>query len=629
MCRHVCLALFLILAPARADKPRTYALSNPPIEVYDRLSDLGVGPMPKLSDAERKLLGQVWELKAKKPGEPVRLDDEALLDALVFASGVEASEGRRKYRERFDALLADAKKAVAGAKDTRDRGERLMKFLHGGVMNKGYAGDQTSFTSVFDTGKFNCVSAVAVYHQVGARLGMELRPISIPGPGGGALPGHASLDLVDGTERVQVEPTNPNGFDWETKVKKPGVIVLGFVPDRKTGHEVDAIGVAAMIYSNRGVALTNAKPPKWEAAARCYLAALALDPIHETATNNLQSLFTNWGPALVKEKKYEEAVRVLTFGAEVAPKADKVKNNLRFVWAEYIEATLEAKKDGDVAALAGRAGKAVPDDKEFASPAHWFDVHAQKRARKGDWEAALGVVDRGLKVVPSADAKTLRDGRSKLFRLWSQSLLNKQDVDGSLKVMARGYALDPKAEKIQEGIKHHVGTALEAVEKTSGVPAMLKHFEAVRDKFPDLELVREAGVTHAALAIQELTHRKKFADAVAVLETYKPLLAKPEDRVEVGARVYDRWAQHLADESGKKDWKAAVDKYAEGLKAFPGHGGLTQNAVYMVHQWAKPAMQAEKWDDALAVCKEGLDRLPGNEKLLELKKYCEERKKGK
>jgi tetratricopeptide (TPR) repeat protein len=628
MCRHVCLALVLILAPARADKPRTYALSAPPIEVYSRLADLGVGTMPKLADAERKLLVHVWELKAKKPGEPVRLDDEAMLDALVFASGIEEPAARRKYRERYDALLANAKKAVAGAKDDRDRGERLMKFLHGGVMNKGYESDQTAFTAVFDTGKFNCVSAVAVYQLVGARLGMDLRPISIPGPGG-VLAGHASLDLIDGKERVQVEPTNPDGFDWETKVKKPGVIVIGFVPDRKTGHEVDAIGVAAMIYSNRGVALTNAKPPKWESAARCYLAALALDPTDETATNNLQALFTNWGPALLKEKKYEEAVRVLTFGAEVAPTADKVKNNLRVAWTEYIEATLEAKKDGDLPALVARASKAAPDEKEFGSPAHWFEVHAQKRSQKGDWEAAVGVVDRGLKAVPAAEAKTLLAGRSKLFRLWSQSLLNRPDVDGSLKVLARGYALDPKDEKIHEGIKHHVLTALESVEKASGVAAMMKHFEAVRDKFPDLEFVREAGVTHAALAVQELTHRKKFAEAVAALETYKPLLPKAEDRAEVGARAYDHWALHLADESGKKDWKAALDKYAEGLKAFPGHKVLTQNAVYVVYQWADPAIKAGKWDEALAICNEGLDRLPGNEKLLELKKHCKERKKGK
>ncbi|HVK14825.1 MAG TPA: hypothetical protein VM597_39170 [Gemmataceae bacterium] len=625
MRRFACLALFL-LVPVRADEPRGYALSAPPLEIYDRLPALDIGTVPKLADAERTLLAAVWESKTKQPAGAAGLDDDAMLDALILASGVEAPDARRKYRERFATLLADAKKTTAGVKDNRGRGERLMKFLHDGVMKKGYSANQTSFTAVFDSGKFNCVSAVAVYHLVGTRLGLELRPFSIPGPGGGALPGHASLDLIDGGERVQVEPTNPNGFDWGTKVKQPGITVIGFVPDRKTGHEVDAVGVAAMIYSNRGVALTNAKPPQWEAAARCYFAALALDPADGTVNTNVQSLLTNWGPALLKARQYEQAVRVLTFGVEVAPKADKVRNNLRFVWAEYIEAMLEAKKDGDVPGLVGRAAKAVPDDTEFGSTSHWFAAHAQKRARKGDWEAALTVLDRGSKVIPAAEAKGLLERRSGTFRLWSQTLLDQGDADGSLQVLARGYALDAKDETIHAGINYHLGKALPAVEKKAGVAGLVKHLEAVRAKFPDLDMVRDAGRTHAGLVVQELTDRKKFADAVAAVETYRPLLPKSEDRARVGARAYDLWARHLVREAGGKNWKASLDKYAEGLKAFPGHDTLTKNAVYTVHNWAEPAMKAKKWAEAVAIANQGLERLPGNEKLLELKKHLEEQK---
>ena len=65
---------------------------------------------------------------------------------------------------------------------------------------------------------------------------------------------------------------NPKHRNFYTKV-------LGFVPDRKDGHEVDAVGIAAMIYSNRGVALAGEKPSKRLEAARCCLAALALDPM--------------------------------------------------------------------------------------------------------------------------------------------------------------------------------------------------------------------------------------------------------------------------------------------------------------------------------------------------------------
>ena len=178
--------------------------------------------------------------------------------------------------------------------------------------------------------------------------------ISIPGS---VLPGHAALDLVDGKERLQVEPTNPDGFDWKTKSSRPGVIVIGYVPDRKNGHEVDALGIPAMIYSNRGVSLGKAGDRL--AAARCYLAALAADPTDGTAGNNLLAVFGNWGPELVKEKKFEEAVRVMGFAQGIAAKDDQVRTNATFVWEHYIDWLLDEKKDAEAVAAVRRAAKAV------------------------------------------------------------------------------------------------------------------------------------------------------------------------------------------------------------------------------------------------------------------------------
>ena len=296
-------AMFFVLAagiPAFGEdrKPRACRLSAPPLEVYDRLADLKLGNVPALADGERTLLAKVWDQKSKKAGAG-KFDEALLLDAMLFASGVEEEAARGKYREQFAELAAKAAEAVKDAKENRERGELLMKFLHAGVMKSGYEEQQTCLSAVFDSGKFNCVSSTGMYYLLGSRLGLDLRAISIPG---GILSGHAALDMLDGGKRLQVEPTNPDGFDWGTKIKRPGVIVLGYVPDRKDGHEVDGPGIAAMIYSNRGVALSKAKPAKRLEAARCCLAALALDPLDESATKNFLSLFVNWGPELMAEK---------------------------------------------------------------------------------------------------------------------------------------------------------------------------------------------------------------------------------------------------------------------------------------------------------------------------------------
>src|SRR5262245_21616401 len=165
------LVVAAVAAPALAQQPeaRTYALASAPLKIHDRLPDLGMGPAPRLPEEERKLLAKAWELRAKEPAAPVKIDEALLLEAVLFASGIEEADARRKYREQFDALSDKAGEAVKGAKSDRERGERLMKCLHTTVMRKGYAGGQSSFAAVFDTGTFNCVSATAMYYLVGTR----------------------------------------------------------------------------------------------------------------------------------------------------------------------------------------------------------------------------------------------------------------------------------------------------------------------------------------------------------------------------------------------------------------------------------------------------------------------------
>src|SRR5262249_14952158 len=168
----------------------SYALAAAPLEIYDRLSELKMGDVPALGAEERRLLDKAWELKTKTADG--KFDEALLLDAMLFASGIEKAEARDRYRELYEKLAVKAAAAVKDAKNNRERGEILMIVLHKAVMNKGYESKQTSFAAIFDAGKFNCVSSTALYYLAGTKLGLDLMPISIPGSG--FLPGHAALD---------------------------------------------------------------------------------------------------------------------------------------------------------------------------------------------------------------------------------------------------------------------------------------------------------------------------------------------------------------------------------------------------------------------------------------------------
>ena len=391
---------------ARAQPAPAYELALAPLAVYGRLPGLRDRPVPRLSADERKSLERVWERNAKKPAPRENGLDELMLQAMLFASGVEDASARKKYHQQFDQLVGRARQAVQGAGADRDRADRLLRFLHKSVMNKGYAAEQTSFSAVFDTGTFNCVSSTAMYHLVGTRLGLKLEALSISG--GPYLPGHASLDLIDGDKRIDVEPTNADGFDWQAKISRPGVIVLSFAPSRKNGRKVDVFGVASMICSNRAIVLSKAKPPRRMEAVRCYLSAPALDPANQTASGNLLAAFTNWGPELAGEKKFEEALRVLAFGLEVAPRSSALRNNYSVIWSRYIDALLESGQDKDALKVIARAAEAVPADRDFKGPAHWFIRLGEKRVREKGWETGLDEVECGLKVLPADEGKKVQ-----------------------------------------------------------------------------------------------------------------------------------------------------------------------------------------------------------------------------
>ena len=76
--------------------------------------------------------------------------------------------------------------------------------------------------------------------------------------------------------------------------------------------------------------------------------------------------------------------------------------------------------------------------------------------------------------------------------------------------------------------------------------------------------------------------------------------------------VYASWARGLA---GDKQWKAALDKCAEGLKAVPNQARLLQAVRVIVDEWADAAIKATKWDEAIGIYDVGLSYLPGDSHL--------------
>src|SRR5262245_24745392 len=115
-----------------------------------------------------------------------KLDDVSFAEAALLASGVTDAAKRRKYLERIDTLEVEARRATATVKTPSEKGQLLLKWMHGGPLKpKGYKILDSDLGTVLDRGTFNCLSSVVLYHVIGGRrLGLPLGAVENPGTRG-------------------------------------------------------------------------------------------------------------------------------------------------------------------------------------------------------------------------------------------------------------------------------------------------------------------------------------------------------------------------------------------------------------------------------------------------------------
>lgn len=301
-------------------EPKTnYAFSETPARVIDILSRLEKGGTVSLAISED-------EKRAFQNAKGGRLDSAAFAEVALLASGVLDPEKRKNYIGRIEAIAQKAQLAVASARDTKDRADTLLRWLHREVLKKGYRASQTDLSVLLDTQTFNCVSSAVLYNIIALKLGIDVRAIEVPD--------HAFSIVYQGTSHVDVETTTPLGFNPSRDQIKTFERTTGFryVPDthRKQRREVTEVGLAALIYYNRGVELGRAK--RHHEALLAYARAMSLDSEFASAAKNALATLANWSHELLKGRKWQQAIDVITIGVELAPNDALLANNQVAIW---------------------------------------------------------------------------------------------------------------------------------------------------------------------------------------------------------------------------------------------------------------------------------------------------------
>jgi hypothetical protein len=246
------------------------------------------------------------ELALLRDAQAGKLESMSLAEAVLLASGATDDDDRRYDLNQLDSITDDAIQAMADAKTPRERGRRLLQFLHDGPMAEGYEDSQANLVTLLETRKYNCVSSAALFMIVGQRLGLKVRMVEIPE--------HVYCEAFDGKKWVDVEPTSAHGFGVKpdrkliTDIKARRGYEDGSPKASEFRYPLDNLQLVAVVYFCHGSRL--AKQDHYQDGIAAKLFALALDPENPHAVNSTLLEIGHWCDSLIAADQNGAALRL-------------------------------------------------------------------------------------------------------------------------------------------------------------------------------------------------------------------------------------------------------------------------------------------------------------------------------
>ena len=404
------------------------------------------------------------------------------------------------YRELEAAVRADSFLSLAEA----DRAESILTLMYERVLTQ-YVADQTNIATMFAAGTYNCVSSSVLYFALAKAAGLAVA--------GQETPDHAFCTVTVDGKRIDVETTNPGGFNPGVRkvVEQTADTTRYFVVPKKyyanrreVGERkfVSLVGrnlVAAMNEKNdyaRGVPLSAARlaftQQAGEADAKTVRAdfdtvagnyAVVLDQHRsqsERALEWLDAVYARWGASSELQNIYDTvsyncAVNYLNAGdvaqaqrAFAAHKAAMSEKNATavdtMIFGRYIEDSARSLSADDAIAFL-RAQRNAPAAKDRAVAARLDELEAHSWYQKlkplfdqGDYLAAAALADEGLKSVPGN--RNLKTIRSQCYQNYAidvhnayAALANAGRYDEALAVVQDGLAVVPANAMLKNDLK--------------------------------------------------------------------------------------------------------------------------------------------------------------------------------
>jgi hypothetical protein len=280
---------------------------------------LAIAAMP-LRAAEPLATGNFPRLEAdSRAGELNLLERDGayswqdLTDIALWASGENAAGGYTGKNVKGTIVNAASElRRSSLPENLRERGEYVLTFMYDRFL-KTYSTHQTRVDEIFNSGRYNCVSSAVLYTIFAVSAGLDVRGVMTRD--------HAFVTVNTGKEFIDVETTNPYGFDPGTRREFHDAFgtVTGFayVPARNYRDRVSIsqIELVSLILSNRIADLeSRGRYPEAVPLAvdRAALLARRANPVNSPffadPNRDLLDRIFNYGASLIAVEKEADAL---------------------------------------------------------------------------------------------------------------------------------------------------------------------------------------------------------------------------------------------------------------------------------------------------------------------------------
>ncbi|MCL1928084.1 MAG: hypothetical protein FWG07_04750 [Treponema sp.] len=376
-----------------------------------------------------------YEYAQQIGGNNVRWLD--LAEVSLWASAVNAGQGAEaKAASYLDRIKAAAEELSASAlpQNPKERGEAVLTFLHKKFL-KSYSEFQTRVDEIFISGRYNCVSSSVLYMVFCISVGLEVEGVMTKD--------HAFVSVKAGSETIDVETTNPYGFDPGNRKdfhdafgKTTG---FAYVPAKNYRDRalINAAEMVSLILSNRiavlerGNRFSEAVPLAINRAvllsntggAGAVPAAQVQNVSAQNNTGNktdffedpqkdLMSRLTNLGAFFIKNGKEDDAIAWAEYAGKRYPDSQRWQEMIKTAANNKLVKLIRAKKTSDArSALTVLKGK-LSNENYSELDIIVLEAEAADKVNNirnpGDSDAALAFLAQNWDRLPSNSREEMR-----------------------------------------------------------------------------------------------------------------------------------------------------------------------------------------------------------------------------